>query len=40
MAIKVFGKDTDEIHECDIYIASVDSVEGRIVVTLKPKGEY
>lgn len=40
MTIKVFGRDADEIDEGDIYIASIDSVEGRKVVTLKPKGEY
>ena len=40
MSIKVFGKEAEEIHEGDIYIASIDSVEGITVVTLKPKGEY
>lgn len=38
--IKIYGEQAKEIHEGDIYIASVDSVEGRTVVTLKPKGEY
>ena len=38
--IKVFGEQAKEIHEGDVYIASVGSVEGRTVVTLKPKGEY
>ncbi len=38
--INVYGEQAKEIHEGDIYIASVDSVEGRTVVTLKPKGEY
>ena len=40
MTIKVFGDKAKEIHEGDIFIASVGSVEGRTVVTLKPKGEY
>ncbi len=38
--IKVFGDKAREIHEGDVFIASVGSVEGRTVVTLKPKGEY
>ncbi len=38
--IKVFGNKAKEIHEGDVYIASVGSVEGHCVVTLKPKGEY
>jgi len=37
--IKVFGEKANQIHEGDIFIASVGSVEGRTVVTLKPKGE-
>ena len=37
MTIKVFSPDADDIHEGDIYIASIESVEGRTVVTLKPK---
>lgn len=33
--IKVFGDKAKEISEGDIFIASVGSVEGRTVVTLK-----
>lgn len=37
LEIKVFGEQTKQITEGDIFIASVDSVEGRTVVTLSPK---
>lgn len=39
LQIKVFGDKAKAINEDDIFIASVGDVEGRIVVTLKPKGE-
>ena len=37
--IKVFGSQAKEIREGQIFIASVDSVEGRTVVTLTPVKE-
>lgn len=38
--IKVFGDKAKQIHEGDVFIASVGSVEGHTVVTLIPKDEY
>ena len=37
--IKVFGETAKEITEGQIFIASVDSVEGRTVVTLESKDD-
>ena len=40
MEISVFGYKATQIKDGDIFIAKVDSVEGRTVVRLLPENEY
>ena len=38
--MQIFGDQANAINEGDVWIANVEKVEGKKVITLKPKADY